>query len=501
MRVSRTGRKVGFYLCLFVLLLSLPTFSYLIPDSQKLLSSQQRTFEAERKDSVISFKRKFTGSPGFVVSPPPKPLAAASEISQVAVPDESGSMVALPSETPSYSVAFNSPSPLGIGGKGFEVWSRGSDRTFSEAAAKHEGSRPEDGLESELFDLEKSYELVFNNLFGELPFPLMAGLANPFHDALAKQTPEQKGSAGSEAPGKPAAKPPSEAGGVSALTPNPDQIEKKPAERAFGFLVLGELRGNQPGRLFRANRDESGNFVLENSFRFTLFQGARTAVLTFDQNEQLLTDDLNGDGLGDYVLTRTGPLGTVLDAYTRDLAGNYQRWAYGFIFQKKVTSFALYDFTGDGQLDLTLLVDTSPHLFVYERSGDQFKYLKELVLPFEAGLVVDSRAEGVLEERRLYVFDKKFAEVITMTPGSRGNFLIGDDAPLSYVRDFKVEPLGQGTGEIAVFAFETPSRIMLFEKGTKGATLYGGFDLTLKVPLVILGDYLGHRSRQLIYVP
>ena len=154
--------------------------------------------------------------------------------------------------------------------------------------------------------------------------------------------------------------------------------------------------------------------------------GGGTQLLGFAENQQVVADDFDADGrlrfVGDPLGRRKGP---ALDLFTRDVSGNYRKQASSFFLWKAVSSIAMLDFDADGNLDLALLFRDSPNLFIYKREGQEFKYLKEIVLPFEPSVVVDSLFEGFPRERRLHVFDASFHRVATLTSSNPGIFLLG----------------------------------------------------------------------------
>ncbi|MBI4446818.1 MAG: VCBS repeat-containing protein [Acidobacteria bacterium] len=404
-----------------------------------------------------------------------------------------------------WEVKQNSPD---AGGKEESGHSRGSLVGLGKSFSKRLGEAGfELSGESELEALEREYQLAANQLFGNSAFPILREPENPF-DAAKPAPASRDKKQSSESANSPqttvAENPPAESGGaVEKLNPTQDIEPTQPLREnpdVFDFLVIGNW-AQLSGRVFRAARLETGSFALEGGLEFSFVMGISRKILVFGDNDQVLTSDLNGDGLTDLVFARVGPLGTVLDSYLGDEYGEFRRWAFGFVLQKSVIGLALYDFNADGQLDLALLVKNSPHLFVYEKSGEQFKYVKELLLPFTPGLVVDSDSGGSQKDRRLYVLDSALRNGVTIGSRYSDSFVVGTDDLLNSARILKLTNLGGQTGEADVLVFEYGNRIVLAESRPGGPLFYGSLSTAGKVPFVIIGDFQGYKSRQLVYIP
>ena len=354
----------------------------------------------------------------------------------------------------------------------------------------------ESSFEGELLGLEQGYETAFVALFGlgGSGFDSLPASNNPFQEALKRE--DSKGTVTATDPSSSPSLEQSAEGGSSAA--GPPEVEEEPL--TYDFLIIGKLEGNEEGRgVSRAIRESRWEFVLENSFRFSFFPHHEPR--SFSENEQLVTADLNGDGLSDFVFAYVGPLGTRLDSYVRDSLGGGQRWAYGFLFQESVRSFAVFDFDGDEHPEIVLALFDHPYLVVYRRSGERFEYLQELVLPFTPGLVVNSETGPFARGRRVYVFDLFLEYVVSLSSQHPGAFLVESNLPLTYLRNIDVDISGSGVAEKGATVFEYGGRIAVAERGKSGVNLVGSFDISVEGSLVIVGDYLGHHSRQMIYVP
>ena len=503
------GRRKAWFLCGSALVLSLSAFSYLIPETRTAAGGQT-------KSSIPSVKQVWlppveSGSllKRHPSAPPLEKTRSQAEKGQWTDPSvpELGDWSVNP-DVSARTELRGTPKIAHRSGLLLQIAPSELDLSFDRKSETLD--RP--GLhsiaalsEGELLALEEEYEIAFSSLFGfeKATFGWLSALGNPFEGALEKQGSEKQGpetvaKKAENGPSTPLPERSEEVGSSSAIARRPD-TETTPSN-PFDFLVVGDCGSNEGENVLRATRDRRGDFVVENSFRFNFLAGLVGVMFVFQENEQPLTVDLNGDGLTDLVYARHGDEGTTLESYVRDPSGSFHRWAFSTLPQSTVTSFAVFDFNADGQLEIAALLKNHPRLIIYERSGDQFEYLREVVLPLSPGWVVDSE-QGVPPERRLHIFDTSLQRVVTLRQ-QNGRFLLsGSKEPLSYLQGVEVEASWQEIGSHEIVVFEYGNRIALAERRSQGVSFYGSFDTAVKVPLVIVGDYLGIQSRQLVYVP
>ena len=311
---------------------------------------------------------------------------------------------------------------------------------------------------------------------------------NPFEEALAASELENSGQQPEQDPPPPPPPPPVVDGpkppamNVSAgVLQTIEKVEELP-EGPFNFLLTGDFSENGEEMVFRAIRDDLGRFVLENYTRYTL----STGFLLFKEDEQVLTADLNRDDALDLVVVREG---------SRDLVEIFEGKG-GTLFEKwtslsvsaKIIGISAFDLSGDGEDDLVLILEGVSHLIVYERAGSDFRYSKELVLPFEPGLLVE--AQESLEERRLYVFNSTLTEVVTLSSEEPGVLISGLDTVLDHFKTISVDGFA---GEISFLNWG--GRITLAQTTSQSVLFVGSFAVADQTPVVILG------RQQLLFVP
>ena len=357
----------------------------------------------------------------------------------------------------------------------------------------------------QLMSLENAYRTAFRNLFsnpyrdqgrrivgsdesfeealfGDDPF----GDQNPFEDALAASDLENSGQQPAQdyAPPPPPVvdepKPP-EMNVSAGVLQSVEEVEELP-EGPFNFLLTGDFSENGEETVFRAIRDDLGRFVLENYTRYTL----STGFLLFKGDEQVLTADLNRDDALDLVVVREGSRDLV-EIFEGKGGTLFEQWT-SLSVTEKIIGISAFELSGDGEDDLILIVEGVPHLIVYEQAGSDFRYSKELVLPFEPGLLVEDQEN--LEERRLYVFNSTLTEVVALSSEDPGVLISGVDTVLDHFKTVSVDGFPGG-----ISFLNLGGRITLAQTTSQSVLFVGSFAVADQTPVVIVG------RQQLLFVP
>jgi hypothetical protein len=343
-------------------------------------------------------------------------------------------------------------------------------------------SRPSrDGVQR-TFGSEGSFD---ESLAGADPF----GDQNPFEEALASSDLEnsRQQPAQDNAPPPPPPDPvvdepkPPELNLAAAVLQSVDKVEELP-EGPFNFLLTGDLSENGEETVFRAIRDDAGRFVLENYTRYTLSAG----FLRFKKDERVLTADLNRDDVLDLVVVREG-FRDLVEIYEGKGGTLFEKWT-SLSLSEKIIGISAFELSGDGEDDLVLIAEGVPHLIVYERVGSDFRYSKEVVLPFEPGLLVEAQ-EG-LEERRLYVFNPTVTEVVTLSSEEPGVLISGVGNVGDHFKTLSVDGFPGG-----ISFLNLGGRLTLAQTTSTGVLFFGSFAVLDQTPVVIIG------SQQLLFVP
>ena len=509
---GRIGR-LTWYLCGAILVLSLPTFSYLVPKTELVLGPQRGVAAAEKSGSTTSLHSE---SSHQSISDPV--MRSSSFIT-------SGAVLGKPAPTRSSPVERVKPADVlarrqSSGPAASST--RSSDRSRlgenlpdaiagrSQAANLAGGSPSRLGggrYAQELSSFEQGYQAAAAELFNNYPLGFRNWVTNPFDDALPDDPPKD---GDSPDPGNNGDNKPGDNGNGGSQTPDPPPNDPElppddplpPPIKRYSMLVAGEFEGaGSKNRVFRSYRNEQGRYVLENGGVVDLFSGVvGVPQIQLAGDQQLVVDDLDGDGRNDLLVTSRATQGTVFEVYFRDSRNTRPDIGTMFLW-KSVVAIGLLDFNADGRLDIAVLFRNTPNLFVYTISEDnKFDYLKEIVLPFEPSLMVDSHFESLTGERRLVFFDASFRRIATLTSRNPGVFLLGLPTSQTF-RSFKLDAEEDGPGATEVRVFENDRGIAFFEKKLGGWTAIASFSTSVRFPIVVFGDHQNVGTRQLLCLP
>jgi hypothetical protein len=482
--------KLFWYVGLTVLVLSLPTFSYLVPDVQLTQPPQA---------PLQSVYRWLSGSSNRGVNPEgharqPSGFAPSSRRSSTPARPDARQAAFKGSQSASSARPTAPPGPR----------QRIDPRVPMEVAESAEQPIPAAGtVGQDIFGqapgdptwwaIQEGYQRAYSDLFGG---NTGTGAYRPWFNPFGRWGNPQEGSdnGSTPPPPPPPSDPPQPPGGGEGPIVPPDDGEPP---RQFNFLVLGSLDPGGNTRVFAAYRDDDGAFVLENSFRFSIFVGIHRPVLVFDHEERIVTGDLNRDGTLDFVSIRSGPLGTslnVFDGSSGNSAGSL------FLLRQQVEGLVLSDLQRDGIPEVALTVRDHSRLVIYNVISREFRPVKELVLPFNPGLVVDSPGEYLLSSGRLHAFDLSLNKKVTLVSDAKGGLLLNHLLPVPYTQRSVRLHMADGTIR-DLMVLESPHRIAVLQKVGTEFRMMGSFDMATGSPLVFYGDYLGDRGRRFVVMP
>jgi hypothetical protein len=511
MRLPRLGRIV-WYIVASILILSLPSFSYLVPRwehsvfvnrapapkkaGQSFLGSQSRNPGAAfvSQSRVESRPSPFGGMQTRTLAPKPEGRTPAR-------PSRNLAPVAASSE----AVRPEGEGPVTRHGAPFAVPETGSRARYTE---------------EDLLLLQQGYENALARLFGEGTMDMSRGsrsnYLNPFYGGRRSTSGGDDSGGGGNDGG-------SEGGGGNGGggdggngggggngdggggdTGGGGGSIENPTELPYSFLILGQVMSDSSERVFRAVRETDGSFLLENSKLFNLYSGVgfiRTPQI-YQEEHRVLETDFNGDGLTDRLVALPGPFGTMLDQYVRNPDGSLRLQARGFLQYLWVKSIAAIDLTANGEAEIVVIARESANLIVYQRVGNELRYKEELVLPFAAEMVVESDSEGILKEKRLHVYDRALSGSIALSVRPRGGFLLSSYIPGGFtVTDVKLRLPSPQSGQVELKVYESEERVFVAEKTITGWVMRGSFAASQQLPLVILGDYQGNGRRVMAVFP
>jgi hypothetical protein len=505
MRWAQLG-KSAWYLGGTMLILSLPTFSYLIPEGVTVGSGQ-----SDRGYRDSGWTRRSSMPSGFVSGP-----SAGSSF----VRSPAQSILSSLAGGPRQASAGVSAAPDNVGRTSAQLIA-GSGR-LSQVALREDraelldrlgrlGRLAESQNAQDLTQLEQGYNSAISQLF-EAGRGLGRYRGNPFHDAIPDDGGDNgnNGDSGNNGNGDNNGGNGNNGNGDNNGGDNPDPRPpdggiKPPAGRKHPFVVVHSFpEAVSKERVFLSYIDEEGWFVVENKGRIGPVYGnvsVSPGLLEADERQQVYIDDSDGDGLPDLFLTTRSTQGTELQFFLGDPSGGYRLEADGFFLWKSIAGLALLDFDGDRLLELVLLFRNTPNLYVYTIADGQFKYLKEIVLPFVPSLMVDSLFDNFVRERRLHIFDDSFRRVASLTARNPRVFLIGLQGLTQAISTLRVDSEDGGLAAAEVVAFQHGGRVALAEKQGGSWVVIGSFVDGFGFQTVVWGDYLKIGSRQLFCIP
>lgn len=341
-------------------------------------------------------------------------------------------------------------------------------------------SKPNRDRSKQIFSPDGEFDeaVLYNNPFGD---------ANPFKEAAASHDLEDvpnhlsKDDLPSPTESVAAEPEPSKINVSAGVRGNIDTVEELP-EGPLNFLVTGDFSQDGENTAFRALRDDLGRFVLENHIRYTIAGG----FLSFKKNEQVVTTDLNQDGLIDLVVVKKG-LRDRVEIFEGKGGTRFDQWT-SFSTPKDIIGISSFEFSGDEKEDLVFIVEDVPHLMVYKQDGSDFRYAKELVLPFKPGLLVEAQESP--EERRLYIFNPALTEVVALSSENPSVYVSGLETVLGHLKTISVDGVLGGMSFLHL-----GGRVTLAEKTSGDVIFTGSFAAADQTPNVIFG------GQRLMFVP
>ncbi len=510
--------KFTWYVCASILILSLPTFSYLQP-------------RPGSTGSRVALERGASPGTGSAASTPATLITNFVRGAVAAVTGSSNPPKSANAASPSQSSDLETGRAPQDGVR--EGSERGSGSILPQRFGRRRVARLEEAVadrepgpsqvEAGLEDLQQGYEQAFNTLFPEVFLGARAS-GNPFQGALEENAGAGTGtdsgadqggaSAGDDpAPGQqdhatdPGQQPPNNSDpgqpGDSGSGGGGDVSDPPQTEPPFSFLVVGRLPGNvSDAFVSRARLEANGDFALENSYRFSFFPGIFHSILTFEENEKLLMADLDKDGSLDFVVVTEVPaVGTAIESYLQKSPGEFQLGASAFLYLQAVRSFALFDFNRDGQEELAAVLSGNDNLVVFEQAGSEWRYLRELSLSIRPALVMSAAVAPGVRSRQLYVLDNSLQFVLTASDRQPEFFRPGSKAPVNRLRILEANLTGRDGAPTLSLVFNLPDQVVLAEGVGSNLRMFGSFEANPSPPLVIIGDYARKGSRQMLWVP
>ena len=313
-------------------------------------------------------------------------------------------------------------------------------------------------------------------------------LADPLPDESSAGETDNDGSSGSESS-------PGDDSGRSKKPRSPQP--ESPGIPSFGVLLVGASGADSI--VAGAWQQNAGGLLLENGNQLDFVGHLRTSV-AFSENERILISDYDDDGLNDLVKVRriTG-FGSSLESFLQTSPGVFEPHASASFYLQDVRSMAFFDFNRDGVRELALVLTGEPNLVIFEHVDGRWGYVREVVLPFPARLLMTSGSSTRFFNERLYVIDPKLNSAVSISAEEPNRLNLGAGALLRQLRSLDVDFRRDGETEVLVLSL--PDSVLLVEKTGIRLDAFAAVSLDQQVPWLMIGDLVDLGSRQTYWAP
>ncbi len=505
------------YICGFILLLSLPTFSYLVPT----LRSPAYEEEASRSSGFVSRGRAGDEGEGY-----PETGDRFVRSGTGGLFSRSGYLGRVRSSSMNRSRRVRS-TRVTASQRGLDrVSRRTSDRPDTRGETTQVSKpiaeeSPEAEVKQERLDelaqMEQAYQSTLNYLF---PFQSQSyGAANPFLPALngrggggtfsdssGDQDANDDGDSG-EGDGSDDTGGGSEGDGSSGSSDSDDQGEGGEEEpRPYDFLLVGDFGASGEERLHRAYQESSGTYVLEDGSKVSFLPtsgvvGVPLTTFLLSDDEMLLSADFNGDGTEDVIVGGWDYPFSFIRGYLRRGVVSSEPDFEAVLQFVRIRSMAVYDFESDGSYELAVIFSDNPNLVIYKIEDKGIRYSREMSVPVEPSVVVGTQDQGVFKTRYLQVFGKSLQRSIVFSSLFPGAYSFSGPSSFQSVRSIQLDPPdGSSQGErFTVLHYDDVNVVV--EVRVDGLRFLTSFGYKRGYPKLAIGHSTDDGSRQFIFIP
>lgn len=518
MRLPQAGRRTRLrdigsrwlgYLCATILVLSLPTFSFLVPEQRageaiRLTSAadsqalRDRDVEAGQGDGGGVFWNRERQTVGSRFAP--KSVSERPDMEQDPVVSRRAAVEFRENQKTAGSDARERLAP----------GTQGPDRRGRESSEERTAST----LQAELSQLEDAYEVSLNYLFPGGVANVAETDNNPF-----KSGTEDDGDSGQDNQGGDPDVPAGDGGDPDSGGGTPDDGGGPPSDNNNGIpgdgnpdvagpryeiLVISKYSGDGSSvGVSRAFRSGMSDFTLESGLRFepfSSFVGSLRPIFVAQTSEQLLVDSYFTELFRDAFVVQSSPDGSGLFALSYDMATSWDLKEATFARYQEVRLGALFDIDGDGEEEWVIGLKAGRALVVYDFSDEGISYSKKIALPFAPGSLAHTGVKNAYGENFLHVFDTEFKQSIsfnTLVPG-----IPTYSVPPTYRKIVRIRldsVLGPMTGP-AFIVVHYSDRIVVLADGPVPVQV-ASIPMVGQVPTILVGEVFEPGNWQVLWVP
>lgn len=508
-RLVAIGKGV-WYLCATILVLSLPTFSYLLPDLKTPLRetfpSLLSAFGSSHSGAEFEFEKLSSRNNGTGNSAEPGTSRFVSS--------RSGFVNGGPDRRSGIPRHITNVSGL-AGSPGVVAGDRpaGASRT-SQVGGVGETGVGDPGLYRELSQMDSDYEMTMSSLYSGAAIGGSFGRSNPFSEALKDSESDNdsdKGDSGSQgdsgdsgtgdggdgADGQGTDGQGTDGGDNGGDPPPSDGNSTAPS---FNFLVLTEPGTLAPGFATRAFSDGSGSLSLEDGSTLELFSGVVNfprPVYVASEGQMVSFELLSADGLVDVVAANPWSQGFQLQALYNYGDGWYigAELSQAFI---SVSALAAFDSDADGAKELVVCFEGESLLSIFEFVGGEIFYSRDLVLPFVPAILATTR-DTVFQTGYLHVWDTSLKKSVLFSTRYPGVYSYSKPSTYQGIEVVELDPPVPGGERFGLISYK--DRLVVTSNYGASYHFLASFMRAPSLPLVVIGDYSETGLREVIVLP
>ena len=245
-----------------------------------------------------------------------------------------------------------------------------------------------------------------------------------------------------------------------------DDQNINPEERIHNALLIGSFQEDQESTILQASRGDSElKFYLDDGTSVDLFYsgiGMTPGVIKdYSENEIILTNDFNGDGLEDLLVVTRGEYGDVVNCWARVMENQIQEAFSGSFPYLTISGLDFFDWDSDGVNELVVAFENTQNLFIYDINNETLRYSREFTLPFEPSAVVSTSSLVPFKTSYLHVGNDSLDQNVLFNSRYPGVYSFMPPATLKSSSAMELERTGLEGDTLGFLAVEYDDRLLV----------------------------------------